>query len=99
VLYRHCFAIEYAIRKVRENQVGLKFNGTRQLLAYADDIGHNIVPIKKNIEAFCIASKEGGLEVGAEKSICCCLVTIMQANQLRNKKAGRTFKLLLGLFL
>jgi hypothetical protein len=32
------FALEYAITKIRENHVGLKLNGTHQLLAYADDL-------------------------------------------------------------
>jgi hypothetical protein len=33
-------SLEYAIKKVQENQVGLKFNGTYQLLAYADDMNY-----------------------------------------------------------
>jgi hypothetical protein len=31
------FAVEYVIMKDHDNQVGLKFNATHQLLAYADD--------------------------------------------------------------
>jgi hypothetical protein len=47
------FALEFAIRKVHENQVGLKLNETHQLLLYADDVnllGDNLDTIKKNTE-------------------------------------------------
>jgi hypothetical protein len=58
------FALEYAIRKVQENQVGLKLNGTHQLLAYADVVNllaDNIDTIKKNSEILIDARKEDGL--------------------------------------
>jgi hypothetical protein len=43
-------AINY-IRKVQENQIGLKLSGTHQLLVYVDDVnllGDNNDTIKKN---------------------------------------------------
>jgi hypothetical protein len=65
------FALEYAITKVQENQVGLKLNGTHLLLAYADDmnlLGDNIDTIEKNTGTLIDASKEVGLEINVEKT-------------------------------
>jgi hypothetical protein len=56
---------------VQENQVGLKLNGTHQLLAYAGDVnllGDNMDTIEKNTETLIDASKEVGLEMHVEKS-------------------------------
>jgi hypothetical protein len=65
------FALEYAIRKVQENQVGLKLNWAHQLLAYADDVnllGDNIDTIEKDTETLIDASKEVGLEINVGKT-------------------------------
>jgi retron-type reverse transcriptase len=45
------FALKHTIRRVQENQKGLKLKGTHQLLAYADDVnivGENVDTVKKN---------------------------------------------------
>jgi hypothetical protein len=50
--------------------VGLKLNGTHQLLIYADDVnllGDDIETIKKNTQTLIDAGKEVGLEVNTEK--------------------------------
>jgi hypothetical protein len=69
------FALEYAIKKIQENQVELQLNGTHHLLAYADDVnllGDNILvdTIKKNTEALndATSSKGVGLEINIEKA-------------------------------
>jgi hypothetical protein len=67
--------------KVQVNQVGLKLNGTHQLVAYADVVnllGDNIDTMKKNTEIGFDASKKVGLEINVKLSICCCLLTGMQ---------------------
>jgi hypothetical protein len=51
--------------------MGLKLNGTHQLLAYADNanlLRDNIDTIKENTETLIDASKEVGLEITVEKT-------------------------------
>jgi hypothetical protein len=64
-------ALEHAIKNAQENQVGLKLNGTRQLLPYADDVNllrDNIDTINKNTLTLMDSSKEVGLEGNVEKT-------------------------------
>jgi hypothetical protein len=89
------FALEYAIRKVQEYQLGLKMNGTHQLLAYADDVnllGDNIGTIKKNTQTLIDASKEVGLDIKIEKTKCMLLSRHQNVGRNRDiKTANRSF--------
>jgi hypothetical protein len=90
------FALEYAIRKIQENQVGLKLNGTHQLLAYADYanlLGDNIDTINASTETLIDANKEVGLEINIEKTKYILLSRYQNVGQNRNIKiANRSFE-------
>jgi hypothetical protein len=71
IYYHSSFFLEYAIRKVQENQVEMKLNGAHQFLAYADNmnlLGDNIDTINKNTETSVDASKEVGVEINIDKT-------------------------------
>jgi hypothetical protein len=71
--------------------VGLKLNGTHQLLAYADDVnllGDNVGTIKKNAQTLIDASKEVGLEVNTEKTKYMLLSRHQYAGQNHDIKIG-----------
>jgi hypothetical protein len=89
------FALDYAINKVQENQVGMKLNGTHQLMAYANDVnllGDNIDTIKKNTETLIDARKEVGLETNVEKTKYMLLFRRQNVGQSRDMKINRSFQ-------
>jgi hypothetical protein len=64
------FSLQYAIRKVLKNQIGLELKGTHLLLVCADDVnllGDSVNTIKQNTETLLEARSDVGLEINAEK--------------------------------
>ena len=80
------FALQYNIRTVQENRIGLELNGKHQLLVYADNVnmlGENLQTVRKNTEIFIEASKDIGLEVNSEKTKY--MITSRQQNIVQNQ--------------
>ena len=65
------FALEYAIRRVQENRIGLELNGKHQLFDCADEVnvvGENLQTAREKTEIFIKASKDIGLKLNSEKT-------------------------------
>ena len=57
IVYHHYFnfALEYAIRKVQETNLGQDMMGTHHVMTYADDInliGYDIRTIERNAQCY-----------------------------------------------
>ena len=83
------FVLEYATKRVRVNQDGLKLNGTHQLLAYADGVnilGGSVHIVKKNAEALVAATKETGLQVNTHRPKYMTVYREQNAGRIHSKK-------------
>jgi hypothetical protein len=68
-LYFSKGALQYAIRKIQENQVRVNLCGTHQLLVYAHDvIGDNMIPQRKTQKLLTDTRNEIGLKVNTEET-------------------------------
>jgi hypothetical protein len=90
------FALKYVIKKVQENQVGLKLNWTHKLLSYGGDgnlLGDNIDTINKNTETLIDASWKVGIEISTEETNSMLLSHHQEADQNCDIKiANRLFE-------
>ena len=80
------FALEYDIRRVQENRIGLDMNGKYQLLVHADDVsmlGKNLQTVRENAEISMKASKDIGLVVNSEKTKY--MITSRHQNVIQNQ--------------
>jgi hypothetical protein len=61
--------LEYAIRKVQENQMGVKFNRTLQRLSYADDVNllEESIILKKKSRAIPVTGRGSPYVCGSSK--------------------------------
>jgi hypothetical protein len=94
-----CFitaAFQLCFRNLQENHVGLKLNGTHQLLPNADDVNllqDNIDIIKKNTETLTDDSREAGLEINMDRTECVLLSCQHNSEKYQDIKiANRLFQ-------